>query len=287
MVKATDAAGKTAYAVWDITLQDAADTTAPVLSAPSGTKVGTSDFIASIATDEGNGVLYWFVSTSGTAPSRTDLEAGTGAVDSGSQAVAASGTQNITGNAALSAGTTYYVHFAQDDASGNESAIATSAGFTTDAAMNANVAASEIVAFNPAYWTSVDGFTPNGDGTMTVDKSSTLLPISNELAGSGSPRIEIDASATYYEIRFTVTAAVGGTIGINKAYARRDNGFGAIEILGSTYKSYPGGSVPTELVFTTTGLADSDRTQMEVQIRNGSALTGFATISAFSVRAAT
>lgn len=149
---------------------------------------------------------------------------------------------------------------------------------------NPNVAASEIVAFDPAYWNAVTGFTPNGDGTLSVDLTTWDM-FSNKVAAPGQPRIEIDASATYYEVRVVVTSPNAGSLGMPRIYAKRDNGYGAIEIMGPVYKSFPGGNVPTELIWTTTGFASSDRTQMELQFKTGSGSSGIATISDLSVKA--
>jgi len=110
-----------------------ADTTAPVLSSPTGTQTGSSTATVGATTDEGNGTLYAFVSTSATPPSGADLKAGTGAVWSGSTAVSSSGakTLNATG---LSPSTGYYAHLIHTDAAANDSNIVTSSQFTTASA---------------------------------------------------------------------------------------------------------------------------------------------------------
>lgn len=109
------------------------DETAPVLTSPTDAADGETAMTGTVTTDEGNGTLYWFISTSATPPSGADLKAGTGAVASGSQAVGATGVQNIT-DTGLTAETTYYTHYLHSDSSGNDSNIATADGFTTDAA---------------------------------------------------------------------------------------------------------------------------------------------------------
>lgn len=109
------------------------DTTAPTLSSPTDAASGATGGSLSVTTDEGNGTLYWYVSTSATPPSAADLKAGTGAVDSGSQAVSGTGVQNATADG-LTASTAYYAHFLHRDTAGNDSSIATADGFTTDAA---------------------------------------------------------------------------------------------------------------------------------------------------------
>ncbi len=121
-----------AYIVVAIKPPSSGDTTAPVLSSPTGTATGTTTATVGATTDEGNGTLYAFVSTSATPPSATDLKAGTGAVWADSVSVSSAGakTLNATG---LTASTGYYAHLIHTDAAANDSNIVTSAQFTTDA----------------------------------------------------------------------------------------------------------------------------------------------------------
>lgn len=141
------------------TTSAASDTTAPTLTSASGT--ATSDTTANLAvtTDEANGTLYWFVSTSATQPSATALKAGTGAVDAGNKPVSATGAQSATADG-LSPSTAYYVHFLHRDAAGNESARLTSASFTTDAAAPTisapRLSFANVLAFPPQPHISVD-----------------------------------------------------------------------------------------------------------------------------------
>lgn len=110
-----------------------ADVTAPTLSSPTAAKNGQTAMTGSVSTNEANGTLYRYISTSATPPSAANLKAGTGAVASGSQAVSSTGVQNVTASG-LTAGTIYYTYFLHRDAAGNDSAIAAAAAFTTDAA---------------------------------------------------------------------------------------------------------------------------------------------------------
>lgn len=111
----------------------APDTTAPTLSSPTAAKNGQTAMTGSVSTNEANGTLYRYISTSATPPSAANLKAGTGAVASGSQAVSSTGAQNVTASG-LTADTAYYTYFLHRDAAGNDSAIAAAAAFTTDAA---------------------------------------------------------------------------------------------------------------------------------------------------------
>jgi hypothetical protein len=120
------ALGSPSSATGTILNDDAApDTTAPTLSSPTDDADGVS-------TNEANGLLYWFVSTSATPPSAAALKAGTGAVAFGNQAVSATGEQPIAASG-LTGGAAYYTYFLHRDAAGNDSAIASADGFTTDA----------------------------------------------------------------------------------------------------------------------------------------------------------
>ncbi len=106
------------------------DTTAPVLSSPVGTATGATTATVGATTDEANGTLYVFVSTSATPPSAATLKAGTGAAFASSQAVTSSGAKTF-GATGLTASTGYYAHLIHTDAAGNDSNIVSSAQFTT------------------------------------------------------------------------------------------------------------------------------------------------------------
>ncbi len=106
----------------------AADTTAPVLSSPTGTKTGSTTGSGTVSTDEGNGTLYYYASTNSTETAATIKASGE------SQAVTATGVQNVTFSG-LSPSTSYFAHYVQDDTSSNESnVVSSSPAFTTDAA---------------------------------------------------------------------------------------------------------------------------------------------------------
>jgi hypothetical protein len=116
----------------------AADVTAPVLSSPTGTATGQTTADLSVSTDEGNGTLYWVVTQSATGPSAAQVKAGqdhtgSAADANGNQAVTGTGTQNANATD-LTAATAYFAHYMHEDAATNQSTVATSAEFTTDAA---------------------------------------------------------------------------------------------------------------------------------------------------------
>ena len=112
-----------------------ADTTAPVLTSPTGTQTGSTTGTGGATTDEANGTFYSVASTSSTAPSAAQVKAGqmhtgSAAAASASTAVSSTGAKsvNFTG---LSPSTTYYAHSMHEDASANQSNVVTSASFTT------------------------------------------------------------------------------------------------------------------------------------------------------------
>lgn len=132
-VRAINASGAGAWSsISTFTTDAAADTTAPVLTGPTGAATGATAASGAVTTDEANGTLYAVVTTSATPPSAADIRAGTGAAYATSQAVSATGVQSVAATG-LTASTAYYWHFLHDDAAANASNIATSASFTTDA----------------------------------------------------------------------------------------------------------------------------------------------------------
>lgn len=114
------------------------DTTAPTLSAPTGTATGSSTATVGATTDEGNGTMYAVVTASATQPSVAQIKAGqdhTGAaaVWSGSQAISTTGAKTFSATG-LAAATAYYAHVVHTDAATNDSNRVSSASFTTNAA---------------------------------------------------------------------------------------------------------------------------------------------------------
>lgn len=172
---ATDGAGNARDQIVAIAITDI-DDTAPTLSSPTDAASGSTGATLSVATNEVNGTLYWFVGTSATPPSAAALKAGTGAVAFGSQAVTSAGVQNATASG-LSASITYYAHFLHRDTAGNESAIATADGFTTGAG---GVPSNE-VAFTPdMMFRNSDGSAAvTGGGFYAIDDASSIRDASD------------------------------------------------------------------------------------------------------------
>lgn len=156
-----------------------ADTTAPTLSSPSASATSSTTASASVTTDEGNGTLRAVVTTSSTAPSVAQVQAGqdhTGAAAawSGSQAVSSTGTKTLNPSG-LAPNTAYYAHFQHEDAVGNDSAVASSAAFTTyqRAVPTADVS----------------------DGTWTPSAGADLFSVLDEAAASDADFITTSAAA--------------------------------------------------------------------------------------------
>lgn len=102
-----------------------ADTTAPVLSSPTGTATSATSASGTVATDEAGGTLYFMASTNATESAAT-VKAGSSAT------VTATGQQSVVVTGLL-ANTTYYMHYLQRDAAGNDSTVANSSSFLTPA----------------------------------------------------------------------------------------------------------------------------------------------------------
>ena len=109
-----------------ITAKDV-DTTTPVLSLATGTKTGSTTATGTVSTDESGGTLYFWATENATQTAAEIKASGD------SQAVVATGVQNVSFTG-LTAGTTYYAHYVQDDAASNESNVVTSVTFKTDVA---------------------------------------------------------------------------------------------------------------------------------------------------------
>lgn len=118
-------------------LESSLDTTAPVLTSPTGAKTGSTTASGTVTSDEA-GIVRRYTSTSLTSPSIADHKSGSGAVAFLGQAMTA-GIQAMAGITGLTASTTYYNHYLGSDAAPNDSAQVVSASFTTDAAGGAGL----------------------------------------------------------------------------------------------------------------------------------------------------
>lgn len=139
----------------------ALDTTPPTLTGPTGTATGATTASGTVSTNEDTGTLYWLASANTTETGAT-VKAGS------SQAVSAVGTQNVTVSG-LTASTAYYLHYLHRDAAGNDSTVATSAQFTTDAAPDTTVPTlTGAVTFASVTQTSYTAQWPAGSDNVAV-----------------------------------------------------------------------------------------------------------------------
>ena len=135
-------------ASFDLTITQAADTTAPILSAATATASGASDYTGTVTTDEAGGTLFVLVSENSTETAATVTTSGT------SQGVSQAGVQNLAGSGLMPL-TSYRLHLLHRDAAGNASAVLSSDPFTTA---------------GTGSWTITD----NGDGTFDIPSAPTL-----------------------------------------------------------------------------------------------------------------
>jgi uncharacterized repeat protein (TIGR02059 family) len=153
---------------------NAADTTAPSLSGATDTKTGSSTADLKVVSNETNGLTYYVVTRSATPPTAAQVKSG---LDDGGSAAVKTGSISASttlswGVTSLSASTTFYAHFMQEDVATNQSTVASGDGFITDAESSGD-----------ANWTSVElmvaalagtsgGTTSNGPdaGTTITDQ---------------------------------------------------------------------------------------------------------------------
>ncbi len=186
---------------FDVTRIDALnpnDVTAPSLSSPIDAEDSSAASTWAVTTDEGNGTLYWVITTSATAPSAAQVKAGqdhtgSAAASSGSEAVTETG--EVTGaGSGLSAETTYYTHFMHEDAAENQSSVASADGFTTDAAPVSSpvfVGTTASTGSNPTETISLTGLT---GGTGSSPQEGDIVLIWSHAAGASDRAPDISTS---------------------------------------------------------------------------------------------
>lgn len=170
------------------------DTTAPSLSSPAASADGDAAADLSVSTDEDNGTLHWVVTASATPPSKSQVKAGQDhagatAAASGSKAVSGIGTQTDSASG-LEAETTYYAHFMHEDAAGNQSDVATSASFETEAAPGGDFVSDVIALLGAklrAFWLYDDPshLWQDTSGSTAVIADTDPVGRVDDLSGSG------------------------------------------------------------------------------------------------------
>ena len=101
------------------------DTTAPILSLPTGTETGSSTATGTVTTDEDNGTLYFYASINSSEVLATIKSLGN------TQTVNATGLQNVNFSG-LAGSTVYYAHYVHTDDADNDSNVQSSTSFTTE-----------------------------------------------------------------------------------------------------------------------------------------------------------
>ena len=163
-----------------------ADTTAPILSSPTGVSTGETTATGSVTTDESNGTLYYYASINSSETAATIKSSGA------SQAVSATGSQSVAFSS-LSFATNYYAHYVQDDAAGNESLALSSAGFTTD--------------------TPLDVAT-TGDVPLTIQAGYTKVDLVSPVTTNASLLFGVtgDAPVTGDDLEYSVTSVLNSGV---------------------------------------------------------------------------
>lgn len=174
----------------------ASDSTAPTLTGPSGTQTGSSTANLGVTTNEANGTLSYVVTTSATAPSVAQVRAGQDAAGaaapwSGSQSITTTGAKTASASG-LSASTTYYAHFQHRDAASNDSAVVSSASFTTASGPTTYPVTDPSIYWSPYNWYS------NGGGAMQANnvKASSTFALCNMRGGYLKFRAAVGASGS-------------------------------------------------------------------------------------------
>jgi hypothetical protein len=183
----------------------AGDTTAPILSSPTGTATGSTTATGSVTTDEA-GPGWAVLTTSATTPTEAQIQAGQ---DHTGAAAAASDTATLSVGAnpaafsfsGLSASTGYYPHYTQEDPTGNVADAVSGALFTTSAAN-----AAPVWSGTPSAMSSKKGqaLTPQDITSLVSDADLDTLAYSITGAPTG---VTIDSSTGI--ISGTPTAAPG------------------------------------------------------------------------------
>lgn len=109
-------------------IEGSSDATAPIITSPRAYDVSSTGSFLEIVTDEGNGIVYWTVS-SGSNLTSTQVKAAH-QVAGGNYAVSTSGTQSLGTSTGLEQKTNYWFTAVQDDNALNESNVISSS-FTT------------------------------------------------------------------------------------------------------------------------------------------------------------
>lgn len=229
--------GKSAIATSaNITTSAPADVTAPVITNLAGDPTGTTTADLTVDVNEGgNGVWGVYLATA-TTPTRAQLRAGTdgdGAPLLFTATTAPGAAATLTATAInLAENTGYQVAYQQDDGAGNQSAVAESAVFTTDA----------VPVGIPAQ---VDGLRTGSTNVGRINNSTTLKTVT----GDGLPAGWVNAGGCIYPTANNLTLD-GYNLQDYRVFSNDKTGltitnnlFGATTSAGVPAGSQPGGSL--------------------------------------------
>lgn len=182
----------------------AADTTAPVLTSPTGTTTGATTASGTVVTDEGNGTLYFYASTNATETAATVKASG------GTQAISSTGSKSVSFTG-LTSSTVYYAHYVHRDTAGNDSARVSSASFTTSASdttapvltsptgtATGTTTASGTVVTDEANGTLYSLASTNATETAATVKASGATQTITTTGSKSASFTGLTASTTYY-----------------------------------------------------------------------------------------
>lgn len=175
------------------------DIVAPTLSAPVGTSTGTTTATVGATTNEGNGKLYYVVTTSSSQPHTSQIKlglttTGTPAPKFGSIAVSSTGAK--TANLTSMAAGTYYAHLYHEDSSGNRSNTVSSSSFV-------------IAGASAAHWD-----TANSVNLADIAFTNTNLTAERTNFNSFHTLVLADVGKTAGSFKATINAFPGGNYGI-------------------------------------------------------------------------
>jgi hypothetical protein len=139
------------------------DVTDPVLTLPTGVSPGQYTASGTVTTNESGGILYYLVSTNA-SENASVVKA------SSQQPLVAAGIQNVS-ISGLTVDTTYYIHYVHVDASGNESVVASTLSFVTEAGAGLIIASVSAVIPNNIFTISTSG---TYDLTTAISITATL-----------------------------------------------------------------------------------------------------------------
>jgi hypothetical protein len=201
----------------------------PVLSNPTDTSTGSTTGSGTVDTNTGNGTLYWVVTQSATSPSAAQVQAGqdhTGSTadDSGSQAVSATGTQNVSFTGLVS-GTTYYAHFVQVDEETDESNVSSADGFT-DATLLIDLYPGAHVAYS-----------------ISKLNSSYLGSCIRVRRGSDDAEMDIGFVNNYLDVKSLLDFAGVYDVFVTKRYDQSGNGFDQVQTTKLDQPKIVGGGI--------------------------------------------